>query len=68
MFGLKFLNETHLLELFAGEAHSLKVDKILFRGKSDFQDVMVFQVSDDDLYVFIYSPSTKIAATILCDA
>eukprot|EP00897_Mesotaenium_endlicherianum_P010751 jgi/Mesen1/9704/ME000069S09109 len=27
----------------AGEAHSLKVEEVLFRGKSDFQDVAVFQ-------------------------
>jgi spermidine synthase len=27
-----------------GEAHSLKVEKILFQGKSDYQNVMVFQV------------------------
>ncbi|GMP58034.1 hypothetical protein CsSME_00021856 [Camellia sinensis var. sinensis] len=26
-----------------GEAHSLKVEKILFQGKSDYQNVMVFQ-------------------------
>lgn len=31
---------------YAGEAHSLKVDKILFQGKSDYQNVMVFQVFD----------------------
>ena len=30
--------------LYAGEAHSLKVEKILFQGKSDYQNVMVFQV------------------------
>nr|Q96557.1 RecName: Full=Spermidine synthase 2; Short=SPDSY 2; AltName: Full=Putrescine aminopropyltransferase 2 [Datura stramonium]CAA69421.1 spermidine synthase 2 [Datura stramonium] len=29
--------------LWPGEAHSLKVEKILFQGKSDYQDVMVFQ-------------------------
>ncbi|KAL6999835.1 spermidine synthase [Sarracenia purpurea var. burkii] len=28
-----------------GEAHSLKVDKILFQEKSEYQNVMVFQVS-----------------------
>jgi hypothetical protein len=27
-----------------GEAHSLKVEKVLFQGKSDYQNVMVFQV------------------------
>lgn len=27
-----------------GEAHSLKVEKILFQGKSKYQDVTVFQV------------------------
>ncbi|KAF5746606.1 Spermidine synthase 1 [Tripterygium wilfordii] len=31
--------------MWPGEAHSLKVEKILFRGKSDYQDVMVFQSS-----------------------
>ncbi|XP_031401904.1 spermidine synthase [Punica granatum] len=31
--------------MWPGEAHSLKVEKILFQGKSDFQDVMVFQSS-----------------------
>ncbi|KAG7020072.1 Spermidine synthase 1, partial [Cucurbita argyrosperma subsp. argyrosperma] len=30
--------------MWPGEAHSLKVEKILFRGNSDYQDVMVFQV------------------------
>ncbi|KAH9316283.1 hypothetical protein KI387_024910 [Taxus chinensis] len=29
--------------MWPGEAHSLKVEKVLFRGKSDFQDVMVFE-------------------------
>lgn len=29
----------------AGEAHSLKVEKILFQGKSDYQNVIVFQVN-----------------------
>lgn len=33
-----------VVESNAGEAHSLKVEKILFQGKSDFQNVMVFQV------------------------
>ena len=28
----------------AGEAHSLQVEKVLFEAKSDFQDVLVFQV------------------------
>ncbi|KAK9707367.1 hypothetical protein RND81_07G192700 [Saponaria officinalis] len=31
--------------LWPGEAHSLKVEKILFQGKSKYQDVMVFQSS-----------------------
>ncbi|XP_072963174.1 spermidine synthase 1-like isoform X2 [Typha angustifolia] len=30
--------------MWPGEAHSLKVEKILFQGKSDCQNVMVFQV------------------------
>ncbi|KAK7407261.1 hypothetical protein VNO78_09017 [Psophocarpus tetragonolobus] len=29
--------------MWPGEAHSLKVDKILFQGKSDYQNVLVFQ-------------------------
>lgn len=29
--------------MWPGEAHSLKVENILFEGKSDFQDVLVFQ-------------------------
>nr|GEU93339.1 spermidine synthase 1 [Tanacetum cinerariifolium] len=29
---------------YAGEAHSLKVEKVLFEGKSNYQNVMVFQV------------------------
>lgn len=29
--------------MWRGEAHSLKVEKILFEGKSDYQDVLVFQ-------------------------
>jgi spermidine synthase len=28
-----------------GEAHSLKVEKFLFEGKSDYQDVVVFEVT-----------------------
>ncbi|KAK8655423.1 hypothetical protein V6N13_107999 [Hibiscus sabdariffa] len=31
--------------MWPGEAHSLKVEKILFQGKSDYQNVMVFQSS-----------------------
>lgn len=33
-----------LYDVNAGEAHSLKVEKILFQEKSDYQNVMVFQV------------------------
>ncbi|XVF16454.1 hypothetical protein REPUB_Repub10bG0032000 [Reevesia pubescens] len=29
--------------MWPGEAHSLKVEKILFQGKSDYQNVLVFQ-------------------------
>lgn len=35
-----------LTTFHAGEAHSLKVEKILFQGKSDYQNVIVFQVPD----------------------
>nr|AFK40887.1 unknown [Lotus japonicus] len=31
--------------MWPGEAHSLKVEKILFQGRSDYQNVMVFQSS-----------------------
>uniref|UniRef100_M8C776 spermidine synthase n=1 Tax=Aegilops tauschii TaxID=37682 RepID=M8C776_AEGTA len=31
--------------MWPGEAHSLKVEKVLFQGKSDYQDVLVFQSS-----------------------
>ncbi|XP_073020244.1 spermidine synthase 1-like [Primulina eburnea] len=31
--------------MWPGEAHSLKIEKILFQGKSDFQNVLVFQSS-----------------------
>ncbi|VFQ93161.1 unnamed protein product [Cuscuta campestris] len=31
--------------MWPGEAHSLKVESVLFKGKSDFQDVLVFQSS-----------------------
>ncbi|CAI5997371.1 unnamed protein product [Closterium sp. NIES-65] len=29
--------------MWPGEAHSLKIEKVLFEGKSDFQDVAIFQ-------------------------
>lgn len=32
------------LRLYTGEAHSLKVEKILFKGKSEYQEVLVFEV------------------------
>jgi len=38
------LSLAHGWILGAGEAHSLKVEKVLFQGKSDYQNVMVFQV------------------------
>ncbi|XP_064960104.1 spermine synthase-like isoform X3 [Musa acuminata AAA Group] len=30
--------------MWPGEAHSLKVEKILYQGKSEFQEILVFQV------------------------
>ncbi|XP_020526677.1 spermine synthase isoform X2 [Amborella trichopoda] len=30
--------------MWPGEAHSLKVEKILFKGKSDYQEILVFEV------------------------
>lgn len=41
-----FCNSDWRFLLSAGEAHSLKVEKILFQGKSDYQNVMVFQVTN----------------------
>ncbi|CAH8298169.1 unnamed protein product [Eruca vesicaria subsp. sativa] len=34
---------SELSPMWPGEAHSLKVEKVLFQGKSDYQDVIVFQ-------------------------
>ncbi|KAI4382595.1 hypothetical protein MLD38_008540 [Melastoma candidum] len=34
---------SEISSMWPGEAHSLKVEKILFQGKSDYQDVIVFQ-------------------------
>ncbi|KAK4263252.1 hypothetical protein QN277_028689 [Acacia crassicarpa] len=36
---------SEISSMWPGEAHSLKVEKILFQGKSDYQNVMVFQSS-----------------------
>ncbi|XP_022945657.1 spermidine synthase-like [Cucurbita moschata] len=36
---------SEISQMWPGEAHSLKVEKILFQGKSDYQNVMVFQSS-----------------------
>jgi hypothetical protein len=38
-----------------GEAHSLKVEKVLFQGKSDYQNVMVFQVN---CYCLLLAPKS----------
>ena len=42
--GFLYLSLTDLSNCTAGEAHSLQVEKVLFEAKSDFQDVLVFQV------------------------
>eukprot|EP00850_Spirogloea_muscicola_P010462 SM000061S19289 [mRNA] locus=s61:547675:550266:- [translate_table: standard] len=34
---------SELSPMWPGEAHSLKIEKVLFEGKSDFQDVAVFE-------------------------
>jgi spermidine synthase len=34
---------------YTGEAHSLKVEKILFQGKSPYQEVLVFEVTLEQL-------------------
>ncbi|KAL2569126.1 hypothetical protein AAZV13_18G109600 [Glycine max] len=36
---------SEISSMWPGEAHSLKVEKILFQGKSEYQNVMVFQSS-----------------------
>lgn len=36
---------------FAGEAHSMKVEKILYKEKSDYQEVLVFEVRHFQLQV-----------------
>ena len=42
-----------LASIDTGEAHSLKVDEILFKGKSEYQDVVVFQVFHSAKYIFL---------------
>lgn len=44
-------------ESLVGEAHSLKVEKILFQGKSEYQDVLVFQVFDarENIKIYLFS-------------
>ena len=37
--------------LIAGEAHSLKVEKVLFKDKSDYQEVLVFEVRNIAYFV-----------------
>lgn len=48
-----FFDGSHLCGV--GEAHSLKVEKFLFEGKSDYQDVVVFEVSYTLAYL-MYCP------------
>ncbi|KAL9325224.1 hypothetical protein ACSQ67_005869 [Phaseolus vulgaris] len=36
---------SEISSMWPGEAHSLKVEKILFQGKSEYQNIMVFQSS-----------------------
>lgn len=38
-----FFNIIYLF-ILAGEVHSVKVENILFKGKSNFQEVLVFEV------------------------
>ena len=41
---------TKVIEIcVAGQAHFLKIEKILFQGKSEYQSMMVFQVMNDIL-------------------
>lgn len=37
-------NITDVLFLYTGEAHSLKVENILYQGKSPYQEILVFEV------------------------
>lgn len=38
-------SNSQILSNFVGEAFSLKIEKLLFQGKSDYQDVMLFEVT-----------------------
>lgn len=42
------------LILLVGEAHSLKVEKILFKEQSEYQEVMVFEVKHLDYKLYIF--------------
>lgn len=44
MSSLSYLRSAGVVVRVSGEAHSLKVEKFLFEGKSDYQDVVVFEV------------------------
>ena len=34
-----------------GEAHTLEVKEILYKGKSEYQEVLVFEVRPSQLYI-----------------
>lgn len=52
----------------SGEAHSLKVEKILFQGKSKYQNLMVFEVFfvDDYVSLFRYVVIGLVSGNISC--
>jgi spermidine synthase len=35
----------------AGEAHTLEVKEVLYKGKSEYQEVLVFEVRPSQLYI-----------------
>ena len=43
----------YLFVFLAGEAHSLKVENILFQGKSEFQEILVFEVLHSELQILM---------------
>lgn len=40
--------------VFEGEAHSLKVEKILFKRKSEYQEILVFEVCRNGTYPKVF--------------
>ena len=53
---IKFLHFTswYYLWTLSGEAHALEVENILFKGKSEYQEVMVFEVRQLEPLFFLF--------------